>query len=258
WENLAVSVQEMPQEKAKEHCAMALFGEKYGNIVRVVQMENYSIELCGGCHAANSAEIGLFKIVSETGIGAGVRRIEGVTSKEAFELLQGKLSTLNTAAHLLKTTNDNVPERIEIVQDEIKELEKEKEGFQAKLANQETDELIEKVQEVAGVQKLSAEVKIKDMNQLRQMMDQLKQKITSGIILLAAENKGKVLLIAGVSEELVQQGFHAGELISQAAKVCGGGGGGRPDMAQAGGKDPSQIKKALAIVDTYIHEKSEK
>lgn len=256
WENLAVTIQEMPQEKAKALGAMALFGEKYGNIVRVVQMGDYSIELCGGCHAANSAEIGLFKIVSETGIGAGVRRIEGVTSKEAFELLQGKLSTLNTAAHLLKTTNDNVPERIEIVQDEIKELEKEKEGFQAKLANQETDELIEKVQEVEGVQKLSAEVKIKDMNQLRQMMDQLKQKITSGIILLAAENKGKVILIAGVSEELVQQGFHAGELINQAAKVCGGGGGGRPDMAQAGGKYPSQIKAALAIVDTYIQEKS--
>src|SRR5699024_9489929 len=187
-------------------------------------------------------------------IGAGVRRIEGVTSKEAFELLQGKLSTLNTAAHLLKTTNDNVPERIEIVKDKIKKLEKEKEGFQAKLANQETDELIEKVQEVAGVQKLSAEVKIKDMNQLRQMMDTLKQKISSGVILLAAENKGKVLLIAGVSDNLVKEGLHAGKLIAQAAKICGGGGGGRPDMAQAGGKDPSKIKEALSSVYPYIKE----
>lgn len=256
WDNLMVTIQEMPQDKAKELGATALFGEKYGDMVRVVQIGNYSMELCGGCHAANSAEIGLFKIVSETGIGAGVRRIEAVTSKEAFELVQGKVNTLNSAASLLKTTNDTVPERIEILQGEVKELEKEKEGFQAKLAHQETDELIGKVQEVEGVQKLAAEVKIKDMNQLRQMMDQLKQKITSGIILLAAENKGKVILIAGVSEELVQQGFHAGELISQAAKECGGGGGGRPDMAQAGGKDPSQIKAALATVDAYIQGKS--
>src|SRR5699024_5114890 len=136
------------------------------------------------------------------------------------------------------------------------QLHKDKESFQAKLSNQETEAPIEKIEEVEGIQKLAAEVKVKDMNQLRQMMDQSKQKIKSGVILLAAENKGKVLLIAGVSEELVQQGFHAGELINRAAKICGGGGGGRPDMAQAGGKDPSKIKEALEITETYILEKT--
>ncbi|HLR54682.1 MAG TPA: alanine--tRNA ligase [Pseudogracilibacillus sp.] len=256
WENLTVDIQSMPQDEAKELGAMALFGEKYGDTVRVVQIGDYSIELCGGCHAFSSAEIGLFKIVSETGIGAGVRRLEAVTSKEAFELLQEQLNTLSSAAGLLKTSNDSVPERIEKLQEEVRQLHKDKESFQAKLSNQETEELIEKIEEVEGIQKLAAEVKVKDMNQLRQMMDQFKQKIKSGVILLAAENKGKVLLIAGVSEELVQQGFHAGELINRAAKICGGGGGGRPDMAQAGGKDPSKIKEALEITETYILEKT--
>src|SRR5699024_2283860 len=158
----------------------------------------YSLELCGGCHDFSSAEIGPLIIVCETGIGAGVRRLEAVTRREAAELLQEHLKTKSSKANILKTSNDNVTERMEKVKEE-------------------------------SIQKLAAEVKVKDMNQRRQMMDQFKQKIKSGVILLAAENKGKVLLIAGVSEELVQQGFHAGELINRAAEICGGGGGGRPD-----------------------------
>ena len=254
WEQIPVVIENMALDEAKAMGAMALFGEKYGDIVRVVQIDNYSIELCGGCHVNNTSEIGLFKIVSESGIGAGVRRIEAVTSKEAYHYMEQKRAYLQEAASLLKTNEDKVVTRIESLLTQLKDLERENESLQAKLSNQETAELLNKVKNHAGIQVLAEKVNVKDMNQLRNMIDYLKQKIETGVILLAAENKGKVLLISGVSNDLIERNIHAGKLIGEAAKICGGGGGGRPDMAQAGGKDTSKIDDALASVYTYVEQ----
>src|SRR5699024_2852319 len=241
WASIPVVIDHKKLEEAKEMGAMALFGEKYGDIVRVVQIGDYSIELCGGCHVGNTDEIGLFKIISETGIGAGTRRIEAVSSKQAFDYMNEKLGILQGAADLLKANDDNVIERLEGLYDEIKSLQKENESLNAKLSNQEASSIIENSEDVDGVTILAQRVSVKDMNQLRNMVDNLKQKLESGVILLAAENDQKVQLAAGVTKELTTKGLHAGNLIKQAAEICGGGGGGRPDMAQAGGKNPDKI-----------------
>ena len=252
WQHIPVLIESMSIDEAKETGAMALFGEKYGDIVRVVQVGEYSIELCGGCHVNNSAEIGLFKIISESGIGAGVRRIEAVTSKEAFNWIDEKLNILSETATQLKTKEDTVISKVQSLLEQVKQLENEKESLQAKISNEETKQLINKVESKNGIQILAEQVSVKDMNQLRKMMDYLKQHVSNSVILLAAENNGKVQLIAGVSKELIDRNLHAGKLISIAAKVCNGGGGGRPDMAQAGGKDPSKIKEALQTVFDYV------
>lgn len=231
--------------------AMALFGEKYGDIVRVVEIGDYSIELCGGCHVRNSAEIGLFKIVSESGIGAGTRRIEAVTAKGAYQYVNGKHQLLQTAASQLKTMEEQVPERLEHVFQEIKEQQRQIQSLQAKLSQQEASSILADVKEVNGKHILAKKVDVSDMNQLRQMVDEMKQKLESGIILLAAVNNDKVQLAAGVTKDLVSEGYHAGNLIKETAKICGGGGGGRPDMAQAGGKDASKLSEAFNYVEKY-------
>ena len=254
WQSIPVVIENMNIDEAKELGAMALFGEKYGDVVRVVQLDDYSIELCGGCHVENSAEIGLFKIVSEGGIGAGIRRIEAVTSKEAFRWLESKAKLLEQTASLLKANEENVTNKISSLFTQLKSLEKENESLQAKLSNQETEDLLGKMKTVNNVSVLAQKVSGKDMNQLRNMMDYLKQKIDSGVILLVTENKGKVQLISGVTEDLIKRKLHAGHLISQVAKIVGGGGGGRPDMAQAGGKDVSKINDALHAVTNYIED----
>ncbi len=236
WESFPLIVDYKKLSEAKEMGAMALFGEKYGDIVRVVQIDNYSIELCGGCHVQNTSEIGLFKIVSESGIGAGTRRIEAVTSKKAYEYMNEQLQLLQDTARALKTNVEKIPKRLENLFSEMKTLEKENESLHAKLANSEATSLLEKVEQINDVHVLAEKVNVKDMNQLRHMIDDLKQQVNSGIILLGAEQNGKVQLAAGISKDLVDKGFHAGNLIKEAAKICGGGGGGRPDMAQAGGK----------------------
>ncbi|MFS0751351.1 alanine--tRNA ligase [Oceanobacillus sp. 1P07AA] len=254
WESLPVAIDSKKIDEAKEMGAMALFGEKYGDIVRVVQIGDYSIELCGGCHVINTSEIGLFKIVQESGIGAGTRRIEAVTSKQAYEYLNTKLDLLDNSAQKLKTTDEQLPERIEGLQVELKETQKQVDSLSAKLSNLEASSILDEVKDISGVPLLAQEVNVKDMNQLRSMMDELKQKLSSGVILLAAENNGKVQLVAGVTKDMLDKNMHAGNIVKQAAIVCGGGGGGRPDMAQAGGKDPSKIKEALQSVEHYIAE----
>ncbi|WP_077621409.1 alanine--tRNA ligase [Sediminibacillus massiliensis] len=256
WDSIQVAVDYHSLEEAKDMGAMALFGEKYGDIVRVVQVGDYSIELCGGCHVMNTAEIGLFKIVSASGIGAGTRRIEAVTGKGAYQFMNGKQNTLNEAANLLKTTADQVPERIESLYQELKDLQKEKESLSAKISNLEASTILDKVQEINGVKLLAQQVDVQDMNQLRTMVDDLKQKIGSGIILLGAANNGKVQLASGVSKDLVEKGYHAGNLIKETAQKCGGGGGGRPDMAQAGGKNPEKLPEALKFAETYVIDNS--
>lgn len=252
WESMPVKIETMQKDEAKEMGAMALFGEKYGDVVRVVQMEDYSIELCGGCHVSNTSEIGLFKISSESGIGAGTRRIEAVTSKHAYTFLNSKLHVLREAASQVKSTDENVPERINGLFQEIRTLQKENESLNAKLSNLEASSILDKVEKSQDVPFLAQKVNVKDMNQLRNMVDELKQKLGSGVILLAAENNEKVQLASGVSKDLIERGLQAGQLIKLAAGICGGGGGGRPDMAQAGGKDTSKIGDALSVTSEYI------
>lgn len=252
WASLSLVIDNKKLNEAKEMGAMALFGEKYGDIVRVVQIGDYSIELCGGCHVQNTAEIGLFKLVTENGIGAGTRRIEAVSSKHAYTYVNNKLNLLHSTAQLLKTSDEKAPRRVEGLFQEIKELQKMNESLSAKLSNAEASSLLDNVETVNGVKLLAQKVSVKDMNQLRNMVDELKQKLDSGVILLAAENNQKVQLASGVSKDLTKKGIHAGNLIKQAAEICGGGGGGRPDMAQAGGKDPEKIMDALNAARQYV------
>ncbi|WP_079479573.1 alanine--tRNA ligase [Halobacillus salinus] len=252
WQSIPVSIEYNSIEEAKEKGAMALFGEKYGDTVRVVQVGDYSLELCGGCHVHNTAEIGLFKIVSESGIGAGTRRIEAVTAKDAYLYMNQKESLLKQAGELLKTKPEQVPERIEVLHKEMKDLQRDNDSLSQKLSNMEASNILDEFEEVNGVQVLAKQVDVKDANALRTMIDDLKQKVGSGIILLATPNGNKVQLIAGVSEDLVEKGYHAGQLIKEAATRCGGGGGGRPDMAQAGGKDASKIPEALEYAKEYV------
>lgn len=254
WASLPLEIHNKKIEEAKAMGAMALFGEKYGDMVRVVQVDDYSMELCGGCHVRNTAEIGLFKIITETGIGAGTRRIEAVTSKNAYGFINEKLQVLQTAAQHLKVKEEKVPERIDGLFTEMKSVQKENESLSARIANVEASSILEQVETINDVQLLTQKVQVKDMNQLRNMVDDIKQKLSSGIVLLAAENDQKVQLAAGVSKDLIDRGLHAGNLIKQAAQICGGGGGGRPDMAQAGGKDPQKISEALQFVKQYVTE----
>lgn len=252
WQALPVHIDYKKLDEAKAMGAMALFGEKYGEIVRVVQIGDYSLELCGGCHVANSSAIGLFKIVSEGGIGAGTRRIEAVTGEAAYRLMNGQISLLKEAAGKLKTNPRDILQRIETLLGEIKELQRENESLTAKLNNYEAQNIIRHVKVVNGVKVLAAKVQKADMNTLRNMADELKEKLGSGVIVLGSPAGEKVNLIAAVTKDLVDKGYHAGKLIKEVAARCGGGGGGRPDMAQAGGKNPNQLDSALDFVEKWV------
>ncbi|MEH3000045.1 alanine--tRNA ligase [Bacillus pumilus] len=252
WEGISVAIDLKPIAEAKEMGAMALFGEKYGDIVRVVQVGDYSIELCGGCHVQNTAEIGLFKIASESGIGAGTRRIEAVTGKGAYEELNDQLAILEQAASELKSNTKDVPKRIAALQADLKEAQRENESLLAKLSQAEAGSILEKVTEISGVKVLTEKVNAKDMNHLRTMVDDLKAKLGSAVIVLGAVQNGKVNISAGVTKDVIEKGLHAGKLVKQAAEICGGGGGGRPDMAQAGGKQPEKLEEALATVEESV------
>ncbi|MED0771736.1 alanine--tRNA ligase [Bacillus siamensis] len=252
WESIPVAIDLKPINEAKEMGAMALFGEKYGDIVRVVQVGDYSLELCGGCHVTNTAEIGLFKIVSESGIGAGTRRIEAVTGKGAYQEMNSQLSLLQHAADELKSNVKDVPKRIQSLQAELKEAQRENESLLSKLGNVEAGAILSKVKDIGGVKVLAEKVNAKDMNHLRTMVDDLKAKLGSAVIILGAVQNDKVNLSAGVTKDLIEKGLHAGKMVKQAAEVCGGGGGGRPDMAQAGGKQPEKLEEALASAEDWI------
>ncbi len=253
WNAIEVDISSKKIDEAKAMGAMALFGEKYGDIVRVVKVGEYSIELCGGCHVRNTAEIGLFKIVSESGIGAGIRRIEAVTGKDAYEFMNGQLELLREAAITLKAKNlKDVPVRVESLQQQIKELQRENESIVAKMGNMEAGNLISEFIEIDGVQVLAKQVAAGDMENLRSIVDTLKSKVDSGILVLGSVSNGKVNLVAGVTKDLIEKGYHAGKLVKELATRCGGGGGGRPDMAQAGGKKPEQLEEALTFVKEYV------
>lgn len=252
WENITVEISRKPIDEAKEMGAMALFGEKYGDVVRVVQVSDYSIELCGGCHVQNTAEIGLFKIVSESGIGAGTRRIEAVTGKKAYEVLDKNTRQLEQAATQLNARTEEVPEKISSLQTAMRELQKENESLLQKLSNIEAKSLTADIQTIAGINVIAKKVNAKDMNGLRTMLDEIKQSLQTGIIILGSVNDGKVNLVAGVTKDLVEEGYHAGKLIKEIASHVGGSGGGRPEMAQAGGKNPEQLENALSKVEEWV------
>ncbi|MFC4738220.1 alanine--tRNA ligase [Bacillus daqingensis] len=252
WNGISVEIFETSLEQAKEMGAMALFGEKYSSSVRVVQMENYSLELCGGCHVASTAEIGLFKIVSEGGIGAGIRRIEAVTGQKAYEYMKERENVLLQTAASLKTSAEEVPQRVSMLQQQLRDAEKENESLTSRISRIEATAILDRVEYVNGVPVLAEQVQAPDMNALRSLADSLREKMDSGILVLGASHGGKVSFVAAVSPDLVQEGYHAGKLIKEVAAVCGGGGGGRPDMAQAGAKDASKIPEALNKVSEIV------
>ncbi|WP_066293083.1 alanine--tRNA ligase [Bacillus sp. FJAT-29937] len=252
WRSLELQIDFKDIEEAKAMGAMALFGEKYGKVVRVVQVGDYSLELCGGCHVPNTSVIGLFKIQSESGIGAGTRRIEAVTGEAAYQLLNDQINILKEAANKLKANPKDLSVRIEGLLTEMKQLQRENESLAAKLGNIEAGSLVSKAKEINGVTVLAAKVAASDMNNLRNMADDLKNKLGSAIVVLGSVNDDKVNLIAGVTKDLIEKGFQAGKIIKEVATRCGGGGGGRPDMAQAGGKDPEKLESALNFVEEWV------
>ena len=250
--SLPVVTQVMNLEEAKKSGAMALFDEKYAEDVRVVSMGDFSKELCGGTHVANTGVITAFKIVSESGIAAGVRRIEALTGDGVFSYYQEQEAALLEAAKLLKATPANVCEKIGHLLSEVKALQSENEALKSKAAKDALGDVMNQVQEIKGVKVLAAKVDGVDMNGLRELGDQLKEKLGEGVVLLASVTDGKVSLMATATEEAMKAGAHAGNLIKSIASIVGGGGGGRPNMAQAGGKNPAGVKEAIAKATEVI------
>nr|WP_076777476.1 alanine--tRNA ligase [Lachnoclostridium phocaeense] len=242
---LPVKAENMPIEEAKKTGAAALFGEKYGDIVRVVSMGDFSKEFCGGTHVDNTGVITAFKIISETGVAAGVRRIEALTSKGLLRYYDELEEKLERSAKLLKTTPDKVEERLSHMISENKELHSQVESLKSQLAKESMGDVTDQVTEVKGMKFLATKAPGADMNGLRDLGDQLKEKLGEGVVVLASDAGGKVNLMATATDGAVKAGAHAGNLIKAIASCVGGGGGGRPNMAQAGGKNPAGIDEAL-------------
>lgn len=245
-ENISVDTNVMTMDEAKKTGAMALFDEKYGETVRVVSMGDFSKEFCGGTHVKNTGEIAAFKIVSESGVAAGVRRIEALTGENVLDYYKKIEDELERAAKAAKATPANLVEKIEHMMAEIKALQSENESLKSKAAKDALGDVMDKVADVNGVKLLAARVDGVDMNGLRDLGDQLKAKLGEGVIVLASDADGKVNLVAMATDGAMQKGAHAGNLIKGIAGLVGGGGGGRPNMAQAGGKNPEGIDKAVA------------
>ncbi|MGE4519637.1 MAG: alanine--tRNA ligase [Desulfobacteraceae bacterium] len=246
-ENYSVSVDEMSMDEAINSGATALFEEKYGERVRVVSVEDVSMELCGGTHASRSGDIGLFKILSETGIAAGVRRMEALTGQMALLYVQERERQLAEAASLFRERPENLVSRLDKHIKHSKELEKEVEKLKSKIAESKSGNIDDEIKIVSGINVLAKEVEADNQGALRELTDKLKNKIKSGIILLGAKSGDKVFLTAGVTKDLTDR-FNAGKLVKECAALVGGGGGGRPDMAQAGGTDPSKLSDALNFI----------
>lgn len=249
---LPVVTEEMSLEDAKKSGAMALFGEKYGDSVRVVRMGDFSTELCGGTHVENTSAIAAFKIISESGVAAGVRRIEALTSDAVFAYYDKIEEQIAAAAKAAKTTPAALVEKIEHMMAEIKALQSENESLKSKAAKDALGDVMDQVVEVSGVKLLAASVPGVDMNGLRDLGDQLRGKLGEGVVVLASEAEGKVNLVAMATDGAMKKGAHAGNLIKSIAGKVGGGGGGRPNMAQAGGKNPAGIPDAVAEAKTAL------
>ena len=252
-----VQIEYMGQKQAISAGAMALFGEKYGDIVRTVQIgevdePRYSFELCGGLHVGHTGDIGLFRFVSEGAVSAGVRRVEAVTGHGARQLVADRLDLLDRLGHLLNAPLNQVESRLEGVLAENRALQKEIERLQREQAKGQMDNLLSQINPVAGVNLLAVEVKAASVDNLREMADWFRDKVGSGVAVMGAVIDSRPQFIATVTEDLIPRGIKAGDLIREVAKVVGGGGGGRPNMAQAGGKDASKMGEALAIVPGLV------
>lgn len=252
--NHVLATELMELEEAKASGAMALFGEKYDEKVRVVTMGPFSVELCGGTHVTRTGDIGLFKITSEAGIASGVRRIEAVTGIQAIELVQNQQVTLASLSAMLKTDSQNVLERVTALQNQTKELEKSLNSAKQKLASQQGADMLSNAVEINGVKVLAANLDGVEAKSLRAMMDDIKNRIGEGVVVLGVANEAKVNLIAGVTKNLTSK-VKAGELVNFVASQVGGKGGGRPDMAQAGGDKPENLSAALESVNAWLQDK---
>lgn len=255
-ESLPIVTSVMTIEEAKKSGAMALFGEKYGETVRVVRMGDFSVELCGGTHASNTGTIAAFKIIAENGVAAGVRRIEALTGSGVFRYYAELERTIEAAAKIVKTAPSGLTEKLEHLMAELKALQSENESLKSKAAKDALGDVMDQVQEIKGVKLLAARVSGVDMNGLRDLGDQLKAKLGEGVVVLLSDAEGKVSLVAMATDEAMAKGAHAGNLIKGIASLIGGGGGGRPNMAQAGGKNPAGIEAAIAeaakVLETQI------
>lgn len=244
-DNISVEVAEMPITEAKRLGATALFGEKYGNIVRLVKIGDFSMELCGGTHLGTTSQAGFVKIISESGVAAGVRRIEALTGEAALKYFNEKEKLLNDVANALKTTPQESIRRIDTLGVDLKNAEKEIEKLRSKLVSGSMESVLSGIQEIKGVKVLTARFDQLDIDALRNTGDMLKNKLESGVVVLATGYEDKVSFIVYATKDVIEKGIHSGNIIKEIAKIAGGGGGGRPDMAQAGGKDVSKIDEAL-------------
>ena len=263
--SLAVRTDEMSQQEAVSTGAMALFGEKYGDVVRVVSMgkgtsgnneadfkEAFSVELCGGTHVSNTSQIQHIKILSESGVAAGVRRIEALTGDGVLAYYKDLENLLNEAAKLLKSNPSEIVSKIEHLQKDLKTANSEIESLKSQAAKDALGDSLEKTEDVKGVKLLAAKVENVEMGSLRDLGDSLKDKIGDGVVALLSSCDGKANIVIMASDSAVKAGAHAGNLIKAIAPIVGGGGGGRPNMAQAGGKNPAGIDEALAAVKTEL------
>jgi alanyl-tRNA synthetase len=248
--NVACQAREMGIEEAQKTGAMMLFGEKYGDVVRVIDIGS-SIELCGGTHVKRTGDIGLFKIVAESGVAAGVRRVEAVTGEGALARVNSQEQQLQQVAEAVKSQPHEAATRIGQILDNMKSLERELAALKSKIAASQGDELLTQAQEVNGLKVLAAKLEGADAAVLRETLDKLKDKLKSAAIVLASVNDGKVSLIAGVTADATAK-VKAGELVNFVAQQVGGKGGGRPDMAQAGGTQPEGLATALASVQAWV------
>lgn len=254
FESLQVDTKIMSIEKARNEGAMALFGEKYGDEVRVVTMGDYSKELCGGTHVSNTSNINTFKIISESGVAAGVRRIEALTSSKALEYYNEVDLTLKEISNIIKIEPSMIVKKINTILEDIKNLQQENNKLKNKLAQSSVETLIKNMETINNINVISVKVDNSNMNDLRNLGDQIKQKIQSGIIVLATTIDNKVNLLVMITDDIIKIGGHAGKLIKEIAQIVGGGGGGRPNIAQAGGKYSDKINEALEKAKEYIQQ----
>lgn len=253
-EQLEVKTIETSLEEAEQLGAVGLFEDKYKDRVRVVQMGDYSKELCGGTHVDNTGNIGIFKILSESSIASGVRRIEAITGRAVYEYLCKLESKLGSIASMLKVDRNNIVSKVESLVDELKSKEKEIEQLKSKMARSIADDILNNKQNVDGINLVAYKIDNLDANSLRNLGDNLRDRLGSGVVVLASIINDKINFVAMVTKDLVNKGIHAGNIVREVAKIAGGGGGGRPDMAQAGGKDVTKVDEALDIIPSIIRE----
>ena len=252
-EGLEVIIREMPIEEAKKMGAMALFGEKYGELVRVVKMGDYSIEFCGGCHVKNTSDIGMFKIVSESGVAAGVRRIEGITGESVYHLLNSLLEQKEEISGILKTNPEEIIHKAAALTEEMKEVRRENEQLKSKLASSNIDDVIHSAKDVKGIKLVTKKFDGMDVSALRNFSDLLRDKLKESVVaVLASVNDGKVTFIASCSKDCLTRGVHCGNIVKEVAAFAGGRGGGKPDSAQAGAADTAKADGALASAEAVL------